>query len=463
MYQQMTTNIAPMLHDPEQSPKKLFVQKVTLLVIISSLAYFLSTHHMLFLCILFIPLIYLLHISPPYNMLNTTEETNQRISQLPQYNDEVANYLTKFLAILWPHIFSQERVEQFKTSLQWVLDNQKLPYIDRVILKDIQLGDTAPQITFVKTPDKPEPADDSLLVELQAIYYPTFVLNATLKVNSAVDVNVSFNNLTVSLDTLIQFEFKQNPNLPEIPFWTALDFSLTKPPVITGFDVTVFNMTSVFNREDLKKHMSQAASKALWSLCGMPFGFLWERVTGAWKMAQVFGKSRMKRSSVKERDMTRDSVLKLKAREYITKYKIAMPIALVTRAFKDEQTTTHFLNVLINFSDNYNIEAFDDFIEEIGCWNTSADELTSIMCLTYDFIYDWFSEWSKKTIESKKGLNKEVETRIGKLMTYINFLMNQRKNHPEIGDELDIEKKVDDLFILVSTTQEKLLRSRGNN
>ena len=228
--------------------------------------------------------------------LDESEEINALLNTLKTSNEEVSNYITIFLKILWPHIFSQERVEQFKGTLQNVLDNQKLPYIDRVILKDIQIGDTAPQITFVKIPEKMHPADNSLLFELQAIYYPSLVLNATLQVNSAVDVNVAFTNLTVKLDTLIQFEFKEEPNLQEIPFLTALDFSLTKPPVVNGFDFTVFNMSSVFNREDLKGHMSQAAAKALWNLCGMPSGFLWERVTGVWKIATVHGKQKMKRS-----------------------------------------------------------------------------------------------------------------------------------------------------------------------
>ena len=437
----------------ELAPKNLFIQKITLLVVISSLSYFFSTHGMLPLCVLFIPLIYLLYMAPKYTPKNTSEEINALLNTLKTSNEEVSNYITIFLKILWPHIFSQERVEQFKGTLQNVLDNQKLPYIDRVILKDIQIGDTAPQITFVKIPEKMHPADNSLLFELQAIYYPSLVLNATLQVNSAVDVNVAFTNLTVKLDTLIQFEFKEEPNLQEIPFLTALDFSLTKPPVVNGFDFTVFNMSSVFNREDLKGHMSQAAAKALWNLCGMPSGFLWERVTGVWKIATVHGKQKMKRSSLKLRDMRRISALKLKALNYIKTYKIPMPLALVSTAYADKLTTTHFFQILGDFSDSYNIEAFDSFVDQIGGWETSDDELMSIMCLTYDFVYDWFQSWSKKQIEAKKGYTKEAETRIGKIMTYINFLMNQKKNHPEVAREMEIEKKVEDLFILVSTTQ----------
>ena len=435
------------------APKNLFIQKVTLLIVVSSLSYFFSTHQMLPLCLLFIPFIYLLYIAPIYARKNTTQEINQQLSKLSITNNEIGNYLTIFLKILWPHMFSQERVEQFKTSLQNVLDNQKLPYVDRVILTEIQLGDTAPQITFVKIPEKLFPADRSLIFELQAIYYPSLVLNAVLKVNSAVDVKVSFNNLTVKLDTIMQFEFKQDPNLQEIPFWTALDFSLTQPPSVTGFDLTVFNMTSVFNREDLKRHMSQAAAKALWSLCGMPYGFLWERVTGAWKIATVHGKEKMKRSSLKHRDLIRISLIKQQANEYIKKYNIPMPLALISTAYADKSTTTHFFKVLADFSDSYNIEAFDNLIDQIGRWETSDDELMSIMCLTYDFVYDWFKSWAQKQISSKKGITKEAETRIGKIMTYINFLMNQKKNHPEVAEEMEIEKKVDDLFLLVSNAQ----------
>ena len=116
--------------------------------------------------------------------------------------------------------------------------------------------------------------------------------------------------------------------------------------------------------------------------------------------------------------------------------------------------------MLVDFSDKYNIDAFDDFVAKVSGWNPSPDELTSIMSLTYDFIFDWFSKFSKRNIEMKKGLTKECETRIGKIMTFINFLSSQKKNCPQAFEKLGVERKIDLLFNVISTTQKELIKNR---
>lgn len=451
--------------DKGVNPKNVFMQKIALLTVMSALSLFFAMHGMLFMCFFFMPVLYILNNAPEYKMLNTQEEVNEKFAKPKVGKEEAANYMTEFLKILWPNIFSQERVEQFKASLQWVVDQQKIPYLEKLVLKEIKLGNTSPQITFIKVPEKPRPADKSILMELQAIYYPSFVLNALLTLkNPSIDVNVSFNNLTVSLDMLIQFEFKEDPDLPEIPFCTAMDFSLTKTPQIMGFDVTVGSMTSLFNGEDLKKRMSTAAGSTIWWLCGQPNGFLWERNSGAWKMATVFGKTRMKRSSMKHRDLIRDSIIRSEALDYIRKFKISMPLALISTSYKDQETTTKYFQLLLDLGEKekMNLEKFDNFVSRVSGWVPSADELKTLMSKTYDFIFEWFAVYSKKLIAQKMGITKEAEVRIGKIMTYINFLSAQKKNCPKIYDELGLERKVDTLFAQISSTQEKLLKAKKN-
>jgi len=447
----------------KKSSYSLLFNKISIIIVVFSISTYLLIHDYFLLCLFLLPLVWIIHHDDKYVQINSQDYVNVIVDIIPKQNEEVASYFTKFLELIWPHMFSQERVQQFKDNLQWVLDNTSVPYISYVVVKDLQLGKTAPQIMRVQIPKSPQAARSSLLIEIQAIYYPSFVLSALVKTSGNLpEISVSFTNLTLTLDILIQFEFKEYPDVPEIPFWTAMVFSLTKPPTITGFDISVFNLQSVFNVDVIKNHMSNSLSTAMWGSCGQPNGFLWDRITGQWKVANVFGNSRLKRCSMKHRDTLRDAILKTKAREYILKYKLAKPLVIVTRSFKDQKNSTHFFTMISNFSDSYSIEALDDLIEELNGWEVSSDELCSIMDLTFEFASDWFNRWSNEIIESmkknKSRISRGIEERIGKLYTYLNFLKTQKKSNYEIFEQLKIEQRVDKLYNQISTFHKKIFK-----
>ncbi|KAH0791389.1 hypothetical protein GPJ56_004693 [Histomonas meleagridis] len=423
------------------APHKQLFQRYALLFSIVLLSILFAHKGYFYLCLILIPFLYLIDISTPYSQLNTRKEIDSIINSLPVHEQEPANWFSQLLSLIWPHLFPQHRVDSFKEKLQWVLDNNPVPYFTSIVLNSLEIGDIAPQITQVSVPTQPLPSKDSFLFEVKAIYYPSFLLNALIALKSVPAFNITFKDLTLMLDVYVQLEFTPDPYLPNIPFWTSMDMSLATPPQLSGFNVTLFSSSSnLINKESIKNNMSQTFSNLLWQFYGMPKGFVWERVTGVWMNANVCGSHVLERCSVSDAHLIRYSRVKKGALDLCKSLYLPEPLTLQTIEYKDKSTSTKHLQLLEEFKKNITLPKIAEVADAFNADHPSADELELFVDLSYDVFMKTFSKFSVTSL--KRGKSKSVDENIAYAYVYMNFLSLQKKVNWEVAEKLDLEKKV---------------------
>ena len=160
------------------------------------------------------------------------------INSIPSRDSEAANWFSQLLSLIWPHLFTQKRIDFFKDKLQWVLDAYPMPNINSIQLNSLEIGEIAPQIMEVSLPSQDLTAENSLLFEVKAVYCPTnFNLNALISLKSVPAFKITFTDLTLMLDVYMQLEYTSDPYLPNVPFWTAMDMSLATKPQLCFNDI----------------------------------------------------------------------------------------------------------------------------------------------------------------------------------------------------------------------------------
>lgn len=418
-------------------------------------------------CLILVPLIFIIENHEPYQQINTQENINEIVDSQQIPSEEPGNWCTQLFSILWPVIFPQERIDQFKEQLQIIIDNNPVPYFEKIQLNKMVIGLTAPQITQISLPTGATaiPAEDSMIIELQGIYYPDFTLNGLLTPNATIPpFNISFRDMTLVMDVFIQVEFCSEELRPFIPFMTSIDFSLIKPVQLTGFNVTLFSSSNIINKDSLKAHMSDMFSKLVYNFCGMPNGFCWERVSNVWQMSRVFGSHSMNRLSLPEGECIRYNRIKEGANNLVKKLKIPYPLAIRTISHTNTETSTTNFELLM-IEKEWDVDLISKLIENFTADPPSKQELTYFMGKSFVFINNWFSKWSTETLkEGKKkkgqaiGMDKNIEESLAPMYGYINFLNVQKTVNWEIADQLKLEYLVDTLEKKIITFHQKIFK-----
>lgn len=181
-----------------------FNQRLCLLIIVIFLSLLLNYNNKYYICVIFIPFLYLIDSFPLYQQINTKREINMIINSIPSRDSEAANWFSQLLSLIWPHLFTQKRIDFFKDKLQWVLDAYPMPNINSIQLNSLEIGEIAPQIMEVSLPSQDLTAENSLLFEVKAVYCPTnFNLNALISLKSVPAFKITFTDLTLMLDSKI--------------------------------------------------------------------------------------------------------------------------------------------------------------------------------------------------------------------------------------------------------------------
>lgn len=458
------------------------INRYILLLTITFLGVYFADRNMTVLVIFFFPFFYLLNKFPPYRCINTCDQINKIADSLPIQEQEPGNCISQFLYLLWPHLFMQERVDYFKSSLQYVLDNNKVPYFDKIELKSMKLGNMAPQIAIITIPKNQKVPHDSFLLQFQGIYYPSFELDSICTSKNMPDLNIKFTDLTVSADFYIMFEFTPDPFIPKMPFLTAMDFILTQPPQVNGFNIKLAIMSqssNLINKDSIKQHMSNMLSKLIMQFCGMPNGFVWDRINGEWRKARVFGSHNLERISCTHGEILRYSRIKMEAYQYCKKLCLAEPLTLQAISYQDKKISTHDFEILQNFVNNKSIETLKKVAEEYANEAPSVDELTYFIELSYSYLYDWFDKTGKAMLIEEKNKKKkekrearsgsgvtggsspggDVDNFIVPIMNYINFLNTQQNSNWQVAEKLKISEKIEQLSKKVFAFQKKVFTS----
>ncbi|OHS96602.1 hypothetical protein TRFO_37215 [Tritrichomonas foetus] len=443
------------------------LQRYVLLLAIVFLGMFFSKHRMVPLLILLFPVFYLFARYPPYERINTSNAINEIANSLPEPTAEPANCMSQLLTLLWPHMFNQERVNYFKENLQWVLDHTPVPYFRSIQLKNLTIGDLAPQITQISVPKEKKAPEHSVLLKMKAIYFPSFNLTGILTpAGNMPAFNISFTNLTVMFDTYILFEFKPDPFIENIPYWTAASFLLAKPPQVSGFEIKLFQSSNLINKDSIKAHMSATFSNMIYNSFGVTNAFVWDRITGLWKSERLIGSHGMERVSMSHGEMLRISKIMTQALDYCQKLHIAEPLNIQTKAFKDIETTTYYVELINEFMNNKTIDTLMKLIEEFTADTPSADELNYIFEPTYRFIIEWFRTWSSTIPVPERGKRRNsITTQVGNvdkllapLYSYMNFLALQKKLNPVMSEKLQLENNVNALQSMIITFHNKVFK-----
>ena len=366
------------------------------------------------------------------------------INSIPSRDSEAANWFSQLLSLIWPHLFTQKRIDFFKDKLQWVLDAYPMPNINSIQLNSLEIGEIAPQIMEVSLPSQDLTAENSLLFEVKAVYCPTnFNLNALISLKSVPAFKITFTDLTLMLDVYIQLEYTSDPYLPNVPFWTAMDMSLATKPQLPGFNVTLFSNSNLINKDSIKSSMSTMFSNLLWQYYGMPKGFVWERTTGIWRNANVRNSTKFSRCSVSDGELIRYSRIKAAAVNLCKKLKIADPLTLKTIGYQDKNISTKHFELLTDFKNNVTLTKIAEVSEAFNTDPPSPDELTLFVEGSYNVFIQWFNKFSSKSL--KKGMTKGIEENMQYGYIYMNFLSLQIKVNWEVAEKLELEKKVKNL------------------
>ena len=455
--------------DPSYFTHLRLIERYILLLTITFFGVYFADRGMTILIFLLFPLFYLLLRFPPYHCINTADEINRIADSLPKKDQEPANCLSQILSLLWPHLFMQERVDYFKDSLQSILDNNKVPFLESIELKTMKLGNMAPQFTHISIPEKPEAPDDSIILQLQAIYYPSFELTGLCKPSGNVpSFNIAFTDLTVMCDLYVILEFTPDGYIPNITFWTALGFMLAKDPQVSGFNLKIFQSSNLINRDKIKNHMAEIFSKMIYNFCGMPKGFVWERVGGVWKKARVVGSHGTERVSLDHGEILRYSRIKTGAIEYCRKLCIAEPLLLQAISYQDYSASTYYLELISQFTENKSIEAINRVADEFSTEALSDNELRYFISLSYNMVTEIVKKQGKQMILEEKKKKKElrdqnktsseVDQFLAPIYTYVNFLAAQQSANWQIAEELKLKNKIDQLYQLVYNFHSKIFK-----
>ena len=443
------------------------IYRYVLLLALVFVGMFFSKHHMILLLLTLFPVFYLFARHPKFKRINTSDVIGQIADSLPEPTSEPANCMTQLLALVWPHMFNEERVKSFKENLQDVLDHTPVPYFRSIQLKNLTIGDLAPQITQISTPKKPKAPEHSVLLEMQAIYFPSFNLTGLLTpAGNMPAFNISFTNLTVIFDIYILFEFKPDPFIEYfIPYWTSADVMLVNPPQVSGFDIKLFQSSNLINKDSIKAHMSATFSNMIYSWYGLTDAFVWDRITGIWKSDKLIGSHGMQRVSLSHGEMLRMEKIMIQALDYCHKIHIPEPLTIQTKAYKDIETTTYYLEMIQEFMNNKTIDRLSRLAEEFTADAPSRDELAFIFEPTHRFIIDWFKTWSSTIPVPERGKKKKTTTITGNvdkllapLYSYVNFLALQSKVNPEMNEKLQLENRVNALQNMILSFHNKFFK-----
>ena len=443
---------------------RILIQKIMCLLITLSLAIFFIKIHLFLLCFLLVPIVFILTFSEPYQNINNSQEISADIENLCKEQSgkpEYAFYLTQFMGLIWPHIFLQERVDTFRDNLQWVIDKNPISGIESIHLTSLKLGDVAPQIVNITLPSKPLPAEDSVLLEMTMAYCPSFELAAILKVKPTLpDFNVTFTDISLKLDVLVQMEWTPDCTIPQMPFWTAMVFSLVKPPEIAGFNFQLFSAS--INKESLKNYLSKMASDTLWHFFGMPKGFFWDRVTGRWPLARVYGTNRMLRSSASLSYMLKYGQIKEDAQNLCKSLHIPSPLTIKTISWTSTETTTHLFEVLQMVKDNKSFEIIAAACEELSKDSLSDEEFTYFFEMVHDWMLNSVTNWTKTCLQidkkKKEGMTKEINDTSSQVFAYVNFLNLAKKVNYKVVEQLKLEEKTIALEDIIFKFHKKLFK-----
>jgi hypothetical protein len=439
------------------------VQRFALLAIIVACATFFASHNIRMLCVLLIPLLYLLSQSAyPDNPSKCHEKINNQpairaiLDSLPVPQSEPSNWLSRTFSLVWPHIFQQERIDQFKEQIQRTLDGQQNGWV--VKLDALEIGDRAPQITKVKIPQRPLAAEYSILFEVAMCYYPEYRLACTVTPPAGPSFRVTFTNLVVDVDLIIQYEFVEGPFIEGVPFITAIVFSLLKPPRLNynQFRITLFSGSSILNRDFIKKAIADAIGQTAWSIAGSPKGCVLERLSGSWQVTQVIGGERVKRCSKSLGELLRYSRIKCGAVKMCEDLKIPQPATLKTVSYRDVEVCGRNLETLNSLGENLTLSTIARYSQEFMREPLSPDELKWFAAMTIDVIDRSFQEWSAAAMQQKKRPN---DQEIGQFYAYINCLTHQSMLNPGVADAINLTqraKKLEEAVLAMHKRMQKM-------
>lgn len=455
------------------APHALLLQRMALLAVIVFCAVFFATRKMFFMCLFMLPLLYLLSMtaypenpSQCYENVNSRENMNEILDALPVQDVEPANWMSKFFSITWPHMFMQERVDQFKQGLQAALDANTIPYFRSIEIVSLKIGDRAPQITQVSIPSKPEPAKDSILYHVSMLYYPEFKLKCLVTPRDVPAFYVTFTDPSFDMEWYMQFEFCPKPYIEGIPYMTAAAFSLAKKPNMHHeyFKVILFTSSNLFNRDSIKKHMGDRLTEAMWNIAGFPNGLVYDKVRGIWRTDKVISTRKMHRTSMTKGELLRYSRVKSRASSFCKELKLPEPMTVKVIAHKDQGTSSYHLTLLNTLVEEKSIDNIKMLSDEFTAHAPSKEELALFIELSYDFLVEEFTRQATEIVERQKrnpnpALTKKFEEEIlAPVYVYLNFLTLQVKVNADVAEKLQIAGRASRLEKMIMGFHNKLYK-----
>jgi hypothetical protein len=452
----------PVVRRPNQ-PHILLIQRFALLTVIIACATFFASHNMRMLCFLLIPLLYLLsqsaypdNPSKCYENINNQPAIRAILDSLPVPHSELSNWLSRTFSLVWPHIFQQERIDQFKEQIQGTLDAQQNGWV--VKLDALEIGDRAPQITKVKVPERPLAAEYAILFEVGMCYYPEYKLACTVTPPAGPSFRVTFTNLVVDVDLIIQYEFVEGPFIEGVPFITAIVFSLLKPPRLNAnqFKITLFSGSSVLNRDFIKKAIADAIGQTAWSIAGSPKGCVLERLSGSWQVTQVIDGERVKRHSKSLGELRRYSRIKCGAVKMCEELKMPQPLTLKTVSYKDIEVCGRNLETLNSLRENLTLSTIARYSGQFMSEPLSPDELKWFVAMTIDVMERSFQDWAAAAMQQKRRPDGQE---IGQFYVYLNCLTHQSMLNPGVADAINLtqrQKKLEEAVFAIHKRMQKM-------
>lgn len=449
-----------MIHEAlKSSPRHgQLIQRFVLLLTIFFIGTFFSKHRMIILVVLLMPLFYLFTRYPTYKRINTAENIEKIANSIPEINSEPANCMSIILALLWPHMFSEERVSVVKENMQWYLDRTPIPYFKTIQLQQLTIGDLAPQILQISICKRPAAPKHSVLLKMEANYFPSFNLTSLLiPSGNFPPFNVSFTDLAIIFETYILIEFTPDPWMNWIPLMTSVDFCLVKPPDVRGFNITLFQSNNLINKDIIKTHLKTALSTMMFNTYGTSSNaFVWDKITGEYRSAPIKGSHGLTRASLPFGHLKRINNIKTQALEYCRKLCIAEPLTILTTDYKDSETTTFYKELFDHFISNKTIETFSTMIEEFTVNAPTGDELITMFEPSHLFFKSWYNHQvtsiasltpergrrkgslSQEDLTEANRKAKQIDKAFAPMYNYINFLNMMLKVHPVISERLNI-------------------------
>jgi hypothetical protein len=307
----------------------------------------------------------------------------------------------------------------------------------------------------MRTPDKPLPAKDAILSQIDMAYYPEYRLSCTVAGPAGLSFRISFTNLAVRMELLLQYEVGGGAYIEGVPYITGIVFTLISRPRILeeALQVTLFSGSNLLNRDYIKRAIGDAISTAAWKVAGMPNGCAMERVGGSWQVMQVVIDDRMARVSLSRGELLRYSRLKHDAIKFCDDLKIAGPQTIQTVSYRDVGISGKNFETFTKLRENMTVESVCANADLLNAESLSAGELRWFVEVTLTFMETAFKDLVERCTHGKY---RPDDRQIGLYYGYLNAMQRQGRLNQTMWNTLKLEARMSKFEEIILSAQKKL-------